>query len=310
MKLKHIFIAVMLALPLLANAQSRSLPILEIYPDARAAGMGGNQYGESDNMLTYTNPTSLLYIKAKNNVSATTQVFPKGEGDIGRLMYYGVSLSHKFGSMHGVHAGFRYLGGYDIPMDNGKNLKPADWKLDLAYSIRLFDNFSASVGASYIHSKVVEEASTVAFNVAAYYRNSFKAGVEMDYVVGINAANMGPNLDYGKGLKESKLPASYGGGGELSMKINEVHRLGVSLAAQYYYYPTSADMFTGNVGLEYTLLDMVSFRGGYKYADHDYSHASVGAGVTFGNIHLSGAFMWGLGDNEVNQSIFSLGFSF
>lgn len=309
MKLKHILIAALLAAPLMANGQSRSLPILEIYPDARAAGMGGNQYGESKTMLTYTNPTSLLYEKAKWNVSATTQIYPKSEDDVGRLMFYGASVSRRFG-VHGIHAGFRYLGGYDIPVDEGKNLKPADWTVDLAYSIRFLDHFSASVGASLVHSKVVQEANTVAFNVAAYYRNTFNMGVDADYVVGINAANMGPNLDYGKGYKQSKLPANYGAGGEVGMNFNEAHRLNISFAAQYYYFPTNADMFTGNIGAEYTFLDMVSVRGGYSYAQHDYCHASMGAGVALGNIHLDAAFLLGLGGNDVNQTMISLGINF
>lgn len=309
MKLKHIFIAALLAAPLIANGQSRSLPILEIYPDARAAGMGGNQYGESATLLTYTNPTSLHYGEDAWNVSATTQVNPKAEGDIGRLMFYGASVSRRLG-MHGIHAGFRYLGGYDIPVDEGKNLKPADWTVDLAYSIRLFDHFSASVGASFIHSKVVEEANTVAFNVAAYYRNKFNMGVDADYVVGINAANMGPNLDYGKGSKQSKLPTSFGAGGEVGLNFSELHRLNVSLAAQYYCLPTNADLFMGNVGAEYTFLDMISIRGGYSYAQHDYCHASMGAGIALGNIHVDAAYLLGLGGNDVNQTMISLGITF
>lgn len=310
MKLKPIFLtAALLAAPLLAFGQSRALPILEINPDTRATGMGGNQYGEAATLLTYANPTSLLYGEAKWNASFTTQMYPKAEGDIGRLMFYGASVSRRFGN-HGVHAGFRYLGGYDIPTGAGESLKPADWTLDVAYSLRLLDHFSASVGASFIHSEVVQKASTVAFNVAAYYRNTLHMGMDADYVIGINAANMGPNLDYGKGYRESKLPASFGGGGELGMPFNEMHRLSVSLAAQYYYYPTSAAMFTGNVGAEYTLLDMFSLRAGYTFAEHDYCRASFGAGVTFGNLRADLAYLFGLEGNDTNVAMLSVGINF
>ena len=129
MKLRNILASVLIGLPLLAIGQSRSLPILEINPDARATAMGGNQYGEASTMLIYANPTTLLYENMNWEVSAATQIYPKADEDIGRLMFYGVSAGKRFGN-HGVHVGFRYLGGYDIPADEGKNLKPADWTVD------------------------------------------------------------------------------------------------------------------------------------------------------------------------------------
>ena len=124
MKLRNILACVLIGLPLLAIGQSRSLPILEINPDARATAMGGNQYGEASTMLIYANPTTLLYENMNWEVSAATQIYPKADEDIGRLMFYGVSAGKRFGN-HGVHVGFRYLGGYDIPADEGKeHLEP------------------------------------------------------------------------------------------------------------------------------------------------------------------------------------------
>ena len=306
MKLRNILAGVLLGLPLIANGQSRSLPILEINPDARATAMGGNQYGEASTMSIYANPTTLLYGEMNWEVSAATQIYPEAEDNVGRLMFYGVSAGKRFGN-HGVLVGFRYLGGYDIPVEGGKNLKPADWTVDANYAIRFLDHFSATAGVSFIHSEVVEEATSVAFNAAAYYRNGFGSGISGDYVVGINVGGLGPKLDYGARYRKAKLPAHYGGGGEVGLDFNEQHRLSVSLAAQHYCYPKNAEMFTGNVGAEYTFLGLVSVRGGYTYAQHDYSRYSFGAGISFGNIRLNVAHQRGLGDNNVNQTMISLG---
>ena len=306
MKLRNILAGVLLGLPLIANGQSRSLPILEINPDARATAMGGNQYGEASTMSIYANPTTLLYGEMNWEVSAATQIYPEAEDNVGRLMFYGVSAGKRFGN-HGVLVGFRYLGGYDIPVEGGKNLKPADWTVDANYAIRFLDHFSATAGVSFIHSEVVEEATSVAFNAAAYYRNGFGSGISGDYVVGINVGGVGPKLDYGARYRKAKLPAHYGGGGEVGLDFNEQHRLSVSLAAQHYCYPKNAEMFTGNVGAEYTFLGLVSVRGGYTYAQHDYSRYSFGAGISFGNIRLNVAHQRGLGDNDVNQTMISLG---
>ena len=309
MKLKNIALwAVLSAAPVLAYGQSRAVPMLEVNPDARTAGMGGNQYGETGSMLIYSNPTSLLYGEEVWNASAATQIYPSDD-ETGRLMYYGASLSRRFGK-HAVHAGFRYLGGYTIPLDKGKNLKPADWSIDVAYSIRLFNHFSASVGASFLRSKVVKEASTVAFNVAAYYRNTFRMGINADYLIGINASNLGPQLNYGSKYKKTDLPACFGGGGELGLNFSPKNRLNISLAAQYYCLPQKARLFTGNIGMEYTFAKFISLRAGYNYAEHDYSHLAFGAGLHYKIFRLDVAHLHGTGENEVNQTIVSLGVKF
>lgn len=296
-------------LPLHICGQSRSLPLLEINPDARMTGMGGNQYGEAHSMLIYSNPTSSLYDEEKWNVSASTLIFPKQEDLNDRNMFYAVSLSRRFGN-HAIHAGMRYLGGLSVPMDEGNALKPADWTVDLAYSLRLFDHFSFNAGVSLIHSKVVEEATTAAFNIGAYYRNSFNMGINADYVVGINAFNMGPNLDYGQNYKEAKLPAGFGAGGELGMNLDDKNQLNVSLAGQYYCMPNEAKLFTENIGVEYGFNRMFFVRGGYKYAEHDYSSFAFGAGVNYRCLTFDVAHQRGLGSNEINQTLLSLSFKF
>lgn len=299
---------VLFAAPAFAFGQSRSVPMLEVNPDARSAAMGGNQYGEARSMLIYSNPTSILYSDKALNVSAATQIYPDAD-DAGRLMYYGAAASYRVG-IHGVQAGFRYLGGYSIPMENGKNLKPADWSADVAYSIRFLDRISVAAGVSLLHSKILKEAYTVAFNLSAYYRNSFNMGINADYVIGVNVANIGPDLNYGKKYGKTKLPACFGAGGELGMDLGKTNRLGISLAGQYYCMPRKAKMFTGNIGAEYSYAKKISLRAGYKYAEHDYSSFAFGAGLACSIFHLDVAHQRGMGENEVNLTLITLGVSF
>lgn len=296
------------ALCMAASAQNRALPILEFNPDSRMAGMGGNQYGEANGMLIFSNPTSLLYGEKDWNVSAATGIFPKQDDIDDRNMFYGASISRRFGN-HGIHAGFRYLGGISVPVDDGKDIKPADWTMDLAYSFRFLDNFSFMASASLLHSKVQESATTVVFNVGAYYRNTFK-NMSGDYVIGISGNNMGPNLEYGDRLKETKLPASVGLGGEAGLNLDEKNRLCFSAAAQYCYFPDNAKLFSGNAGLEYSFNRLIHIRGGYKYAEHDYSNYALGAGVSYSIFKLDVCHQRGVGGNDVNQTWLSLSVSF
>lgn len=291
-----------------ASAQSRALPVLEINPDARNAAMGGNQYGNSETMLTYSNPTSILYSEKKWNASLGGQLFPK-QDEVGRLKYVGASVSTRFG-IHGLNVGYRRLGGYEVPIDDDKTVKPADYTIDLAYSIRLFDHFSASVGASFISSKVFKTANTMAFNASAYYRNKVDLLEGAGFVVGVNVANLGPNLKYGSGYKATQLPSVFGGGGEFDLNVSQSSSLGLSLAAQYYCYPEESKLFTGNVGAEYGFKQTLFVRAGYNYAQHDYSRATFGIGGKFKDCSLDLAYLKGIGGNDVDVWAVSLGVNF
>lgn len=262
-------------------------------------------------MLTYTNPTAILYGEQKWSVAATMQMYPDND-DAGRMNLYAASVSTRLGK-HGLNVGYRYLGGLSVPTGEGnKTLEPADWTIDLAYSLRITDNFSAAVGASLVRSKVYKEATTAAFNVAAYYRNDFQAfGNSVNYVVGINAANMGPDLDYGKKYKKTHLPASFGAGGEIGTDFCKNHHLSVSLAGQYYCMPVKAKLFTANVGAEYGFKKLVFVRAGYRYGDNDYSLYSLGLGVSISElVYLNAAYQHGLGDNDISQKMLTLGVRF
>lgn len=301
--------ALLAAPALMVCGQSRALPVLEISTDARNAGMGGNQYGYSESMLTYSNLTAILYGEETWNASAASQIFPK-EDEVGRLKFYGASVSHRF-SMHGLNVGYRYLGGYTVPLDEKNTVKPADFTIDLAYSIRLSDHFSAAVGASFIHSKVYKEASTVAFNAAAYYRNAINSlAGGADYVVGVNVANLGPSLDYGANYQKAKLPLSFGGGGEFGVNVSDFSRVSLALAAQYYCYPQKSKLFTGNVGAECAFGNTLFLRAGYNYAQHDLSRATVGIGAKYSILRVDFAYLKGMGDNEVDITAFTVGVSF
>ena len=60
MKIRNIIISmILLTAPISVFGQSRAVPMLEINPDARATAMGGNQYGEAQTMMIYSNPTAI-----------------------------------------------------------------------------------------------------------------------------------------------------------------------------------------------------------------------------------------------------------
>lgn len=308
MNIHKIILAISLSvLPMLGYSQSRSLPFLEVSPDARGAGMGGNQYGEGRTHFIYSNPSSFLYGEKRLNVSASTMILPKLE-EVGRNMYYAGSAAFKFADRHGVYAGFRYMGGLRFEIEGSKAIEPFDYSIDLAYALRLNDHFSASLNSSFIQSHMKRFAYGYSFGAGVYYRNTVGYS---HYVIGANVMNLGPQLDYGKKYSKSMLPSCAGLGGEYDWSIRADHSLRFSLATQYYFSPMSAAMFTGNVGVEYDYAEMLSGRVGFIYGQNDYNRLTLGGGYQYNKmLRLDAAYEIGLGGNEYNFTYLTLGFSF
>ncbi len=301
--------AVFFALPLAASSQSRSLSLAEVNPDARMSAMGGNWYGEASTMQIYANPSSILYSEAGTDISASTLIYPSAGDGIGRNMYYAASASKRFG-INGLHIGFRYQGGLELPVEGG-TLSPEDYTVDAAYSIRLSDRFSLAAGIGFVHSKILTSASAVSFNIGGYFRDSFNIfGNKSTYILGVSVRDFGTSLDYGTGYSSSSLPGNIGMGGETSVLFGDKHRVTLALSERYYLLPSDATLFTGNIGAEYTFNSLVSLRAGYRYAEHDFCSYSVGAGISLRFIRLDVCHQRGIGGNKINLTSLSLGVGF
>lgn len=307
MKMRKIILGLgLLIAPIVCFAQnSLALPFLTLAPDARGAGMGGNQYGETVNMYMYGNATSFLYGDKMLNVSGSFLVLPKIE-DAGRNMYYGLSASYKVGN-HGISAGFRYMGGLNFAVDGRKKaIKPMDMSFDLGYAYRLDDHWSGSLSVSCIQSTVKTTAIGVGFGAGVYYRNTTNSG---RYIIGLNGGNLGTQMDYGRKYSKSYLPGYAGLGGEYTMLMGE-NALSFSGGGQYYFMPVEAAMFTGNVGVEYNYAKMLSGRIGFIYGQHDFSRVTFGAGYNYNDmLRIDGAYELGLGGGGYHTAYITLGYS-
>lgn len=296
MKIKYLLASFLIALvPSLSIAQGRSVTILNMDTDARAVAMGGNYFGESQAMMTYNNATSLLYTDMGYNISVSGLRFPKVEGG-GHQIFSVFSGSMKFGR-HALHVGSRQLYGLKFTNDDtNMKIKPGAFTLDIAYAFRLNDSFAASAGVTFLQNKpAATSANTVAFNAAAYYRTSQDKSTRL--LLGLNAGNAGPELDYNTDFNE-QLPVYFGAGGELDIDLSAAHRLAFSASARYYNWPKRSQMFIGNFGAEYSYEDW-ALRAGYSYGENDNSSYALGIGCKYASI----SYVHGLGDNPFHAAM-------
>lgn len=292
----------------LFGQEGRSLHFMEVNGDTRTAGMGDANMGNTKGMYLYTNPTAFFQNKGTINTSYSFGLYPEIDGN--RQNYHAVSAAYKLFSNHSIMVGTRHIGGLKIPRVGddgvkGKSIKPYDWSLDLAYAYKFSPNFSAYAGGSFIQSYIGKTANTVGFNAGLYYRNTLSfVGNGSNYSLGLSVYDLGGKLKFENG-KSNTLPTSVGFGGDVSLPVNDNHKINAALVTRYFMLPSKASSFTGGIGLEYEMFNMVALRTGYHFGDSN-GYLSLGAGCKFKFVNIDLAYS--IADNK-KYNLLRLGFS-
>jgi hypothetical protein len=145
----------------------------------------------------------------------------------------------------------------------------ADLAAGVSYGVELFEGFGAGAAVNYIYSRIDDaNASTIAFDVGLSYQplNRLRFG--------LTAANLGPDVKYVS--LESPLPVTVRLGAAGEILDEPRHRITLLADGVYPVY----DEPYGAFGLQYTLFDLISLRGGYRLG-HDTATFSFGAGFQF-----------------------------
>lgn len=266
--------------------ESRSLPFLEINTDARTAGMGDANMGETKGMFLYTNPSAFFNTENNLYTSYTFGMYPKLEE--GTNMLHAVSAGYKFLDKHAVMVGFRYFGGLEIARvaANGVEMGKTtcmDMSIDLNYAFKFNENLSAFVGGSFIQSTLFSSASTGGFNAGINYNNVINENTK--YMIGLDIRDFGGEIKYSNSKTASKLPGSIGIGGTMSFNLAENHVINAALTGRYYMMPSEASAFVAGIGAEYELFNVAALRVGYHIGNsNNYITAGIGFKVKFGSI--------------------------
>ncbi|MFA6199773.1 MAG: type IX secretion system outer membrane channel protein PorV [Bacteroidales bacterium] len=242
---------------------STGIPVLLIAPDSRAGAMGdiGAATTPDANSLHW-NAAKLAFIEKKSGVSFTYTPWLRNiVGDIG-LSY--LSGFYKINDRSAVGASLTYfsLGGiefYDAEGTSKGNFQPNELAFDLAYSMKLSDNLSASVTGRYIRSDLTQgqnsgTSTTVAANafgtdIGLYYQHDISSQeTKSSYAIGLQIANLGNKISYSESLDKEFQPANLRLGGRYTMDFNEFNTLSFMIDFNKLLVPTPAIYDTlGNV---------------------------------------------------------------
>ena len=190
---------------------------------------------------------------------------------------------------------------YEISSAQGMvkgEFRPSDLIVGLGASYAVTDFLSIDLKARMLSSSIGEKAKGNAFC------GDLRVGYEQEkFSVGLSGRNLGSKLSYdGKNAYALPMLAALDG------SVRPVDGLTIAAEADYLF---SGALMAG-LGVEYTIAEIVSLRGGFHYGDAAKAiptYASLGLGVQFAGVHLDAAFL--LASKTLGNSLMvGLGYAF
>ena len=290
MKRFVILLAAVAALHGAVSAQEATLPS----PDAKAIGMGGVMMTTlSSSHAIYNNPALVAFSMTPSQISSS--YYGQGQFD-----YYAVSGSCRINVSNFVQAGWRqYL------RENGNN----DMAVDLGYTRRINERWAVGVVGRYLHLRRPDaSADALAADLSVAYQLPLEIGSYSTLRAGAKLANLGAYLsDTGHSL-----PVDLTAGAALDTFLSDAHEITVGADLGYYFYPKDVRGYHMSLGVEYNLMQLVQFRGGYHYGEQRYyypSYWSAGVGVRILHLRLDFAYLFAKKETLLHNT-YSLSFGF
>ena len=239
------------------NTITTAVPFLLISPDSRSGAMGDAGVAISpDANAIHWNPAKLVFIDPMDDVGFSLSYSPWLRAlvnDINLVYLSGYKRIDRFST---VGASLRYfsLGNITFTDNFGstiRDFKPNEVALDVVYSRKLSDNFSAGLSARYIYSNLTggipsggadtKPGQSVATDLSLYYiTNSFRlADKPSSIAFGTNISNIGAKISYTEAAQSDFIPTNLRLGTTLSMELDEFNKFSFSIDANKLLVPTN-----------------------------------------------------------------------
>ena len=282
------------------NTITTAVPFLLISPDSRSGAMGDAGVAISpDANSIHWNPAKLVFIEPIKDVGFSMSYSPWLRAlvnDINLAYLAGYKRLDRFST---VGASLRYfsLGNITFTDNFGttiRDFKPNEFALDLVYSRKLSDNFSAGISARYIYSNLTGGTSvggadtkpgqSVATDLSLYYiSNPFKiADKNSTIAFGTNISNIGAKMAYTENAERDFIPTNLRLGSTINTEIDEFNQFSFSVdlnkllvPTNPYYDPNDNSIVSGrdpNVGVATGIFGSFSDAPGHVLLDNNGSY--------------------------------------
>ena len=228
------------------------VPFMLIAPDARSASMGDMGVATSvDGFSQQWNPAKYVFSEAKSGVSLSyTPYLSRLVNDIS-ISY--ATYFNRLNEYSAVSASFKYFSLGEITLtqgenDPGINVKPNEFTADVAYTLRLADQFSMAVAVRYMRSDLridqvdpnADAASTFGADITGYYQSEEEAYNDFNgrWRAGFAIQNLGPKFKYDDGGRENFQPTNLRLGAGFDFIFDEYSKLGITAEVTKLLVPT------------------------------------------------------------------------
>ncbi|MBQ9254114.1 MAG: type IX secretion system outer membrane channel protein PorV [Bacteroidales bacterium] len=235
-----------------ARLISTGVPLLLIAPDSRAGALGDVGAASSpDANSNHWNAAKIPFADKKFAVAFTYSPWLRdyvGDIDLAYLAGY-----YKINDFSAIGASLTYfsLGSIDFTDNMGTSIgtyNPNEFAIDLSYSMKLTDNFSAAITGRYIRSDLTQgqsvagnsthAASAVAGDIGLYYQKDVVADKPQQYAFGVQISNLGNKISYSDNLESSFLPANLRIGGRYTYAMDQFNTVSFLLDFNKLLVPT------------------------------------------------------------------------
>ncbi len=228
------------------------LPFMLIAPDSRSAGMGDMGVATSvDGFSQQWNPAKYAFSESKMGIGFSfTPYLTRLVNDISLsyLTYY-----NRLNDYSAVSGSIKYFTLGEIVLtqdanDPGIAVKPNEYAIDFAYSLRLADQFSMAIALRYMRSALrigqvdanANPASTFGADITGYYQSEEEAYNDFNgrWRAGFAIQNLGPKFSYDDGAQENFQPTNLRLGAGFDFIFDDYNKLGITAEVSKYLVPT------------------------------------------------------------------------
>ncbi len=279
-RMKRFWITLLFALAATGAVQAQ-YDMLVLNPDARSSGMGGvAMTGIGSSHAIFGNASAALFSRIPYQISSTYSGHDGGN-------YYAVSGYGRLGGRSVLEAGWRmfdYRGGSDMAFD-------------ASYSRFVIPTVALGITARYVRYNPDASSSNqaLAVDLSASSRLPLPALPENSaLLLGAKLANLGGYLNRSVD-GQHLLPVNLQVGAALDWWILDSHELTLAADYGYYFTPGVVSGSEISVGVEYNLMQLVQFRGGYHVGQRSRyypNYGSVGVGLRFMHVRLDLSYLF------------------
>lgn len=232
-----------------------AVPFLLIASDARSSGMGDQGVATPvDAFSNQWNPAKFAFSETKSGIGlGYTPYLRELVSDINLL---NLSYFNRINDRSSFSGSVRYFGLGEVQLRQDQDQEPFidnpnEFAVDLAYALRLSEQFSMAVTGKFISSRInvtgvqgdASAANTFASDISAFYRSEekFYNNFNGRWRAGAAIQNIGPKIRFDDAGQENFLPTNLKVGAGFDFILDMSNRIGVYTEFNKLLVPTPSD---------------------------------------------------------------------